>query len=69
MLSEGETDCCIRKVVDYSLELFENSFANYTEAIRQSFIQTEISDINERLERLIPVLNLYHSLREVVSKR
>lgn len=54
----------LEKAVDYSQELLENGFANYTEVItaRQSLLQAELSSVNDRLERLISVVNLYRSL-------
>lgn len=54
----------LEKAVDYSQELLENGFANYTEVItaRQSLLQAELGGVNDRLERLISVVNLYRSL-------
>lgn len=54
----------LEKSVDYSQELLEKGFANYTEVItaRQSLLQAELDGVNDRLERLISVVNLYRSL-------
>lgn len=54
----------LEKAVDYSQELLENGFANYTEVItaRQSLLQAELGGVNDRLERLLAVVNLYRSL-------
>ncbi|RAJ97467.1 NodT family efflux transporter outer membrane factor (OMF) lipoprotein [Larkinella arboricola] len=54
----------LRKSVDYSQELLRNGFANYTEVItaRQSLLQAELGSVNDRLQRLQSVVNLYRSL-------
>ncbi|MFC5410359.1 efflux transporter outer membrane subunit [Larkinella bovis] len=54
----------LRKSVDYSQELLRNGFANYTEVItaRQSLLQAELGGINDQLQRLQSVVNLYRSL-------
>lgn len=54
----------LEKAVDYTQELLENDFANYTEVItaRQSLLQAELGGVNDRLERLIAVVNLYRAL-------
>lgn len=60
---QKQTDA-LEKAVDYTQELLENDFANYTEVItaRQSLLQAELGEVNDQLERLIAVINLYRSL-------
>lgn len=50
--------------VDYTQELLKNGFANYTELItaRQSLLQAELGRINDRLQQLQAVVDLYSSL-------
>lgn len=52
------------KSVNYSQELLENGFANYTEVItaRQSLLQAELAGESNRLARLRAIINLYSSL-------
>lgn len=54
----------LQKSVDYTQELLKNSFANYTEVItaRQSLLQAELGRVNDRLQQLQAVVNLYSSL-------
>jgi NodT family efflux transporter outer membrane factor (OMF) lipoprotein len=54
----------LQKSVDYSQELLRNGFANYTEIItaRQSLLQAELGRVNDRLQQLQSVVNLYRSL-------
>ncbi|HRP58128.1 efflux transporter outer membrane subunit [Agriterribacter sp.] len=54
----------LRNSVDYSQELLENGFANYTEIItaRQSLLQAELGGVNDHLQQLQAVVNLYRSL-------
>ena len=54
----------LQKSVDYSQELLQNGFANYTEIItaRQSLLQAELGKVNDRLQQLQAVVNLYRSL-------
>ena len=54
----------LRHSVSYSQELLENGFANYTEIItaRQSLLQAELGGVNDRLQQLQAVVNLYRSL-------
>src|SRR5690606_8874646 len=49
---------------DYSQELVENGFANYTEVItaRQSLLQAELASIDDRLQPLRATIDLYRSL-------
>ncbi len=58
-----QTDA-LQKSVDYSQELLENGFANYTEVItaRQSLLQAQLASINDRLQQLSAVVNLYRAL-------
>ena len=58
-----QTDA-LRKSVDYSQELLENGFANYTEVItaRQSLLQAELASIDDRLQQLRATIDLYRSL-------
>lgn len=54
----------LQKAVDYTGELLENGFATYTEIItaRQSLLQAELGRINDRLQSLTAIVNLYKSL-------
>ena len=54
----------LQKSVDYTGELLKNGFANYTEIItaRQSLLQAELGSVNDRLQQLQAVVNLYRSL-------
>ncbi|WP_374759244.1 hypothetical protein [Dyadobacter chenhuakuii] len=44
--------------------MLQNGFANYNEVItaRQSLLQAELGSINDQLQRLQSVVNLYRSL-------
>jgi outer membrane protein, multidrug efflux system len=50
--------------VSYSQELLQNGFATYPEVItaRQSLLQAELGGVNDRLQQLQAVVNLYRSL-------
>lgn len=52
------------KSVDYSQELLENGFANYTEIItaRQSLLQAQLGEVNDKVQSLIATVNLYRAL-------
>lgn len=54
----------LQKSVQYTQELLRNGFANYTEIItaRQSLLQAELGRVNDRLQQLQAVVNLYSSL-------
>lgn len=54
----------LQKSVDYTRELLKNGFANYTEIItaRQSLLQAELGRVNDHLQQLQAVVNLYRSL-------
>jgi len=54
----------LRKSVQYTQELLRNGFANYTEIItaRQSLLQAELGSVNDHLQQLQAVVNLYSSL-------
>lgn len=54
----------LEKSVDYSQELLENGFANYTEVItaRQSLLQAELARVNNSLQQLNSIVDLYRSL-------
>lgn len=54
----------LEKAVSYTQELLENGFANYTEVItaRQSHLQAELGSVNDRMERLLAIVDLYRSL-------
>lgn len=58
-----QTDA-LQKSADYSQELLENGFANYTEVItaRQSLLQAQLSSVNDHLQQLTAIVNLYRSL-------
>jgi NodT family efflux transporter outer membrane factor (OMF) lipoprotein len=50
--------------VEYSHELLQNGFANYTEVInaRQFLLQAELGRVNDRLQQLRATVNLYRAL-------
>lgn len=54
----------LEKSVEYSQELLQNGFATYTEVItaRQSLLQAELGRVNDRLQQLQAVVNLYRAL-------
>lgn len=54
----------LQKSVEYTQELLQNGFATYTEIItaRQSLLQAELGRVNDRLQQLQAVVNLYRSL-------
>lgn len=54
----------LQKSVDYTQELLRNGFGNYVEIItaRQSLLQAELGRVNDRLQQLQAVVNLYRSL-------
>ncbi|MEO9209850.1 MAG: TolC family protein [Ginsengibacter sp.] len=54
----------LTKSVEYSQELLQNGFATYTEIItaRQSLLQAELGKVNDRLQQLQAIVNLYLAL-------
>lgn len=54
----------LEKSVDYSLELLQNGFANYTEVItaRQSLLQAELGEVSDRFQQATATVSLYRSL-------
>lgn len=54
----------LEKSVEYSTELLQNGFADYTEVInaRQSLLQAELGEVNDRLQKLQSTVNLYKAL-------
>jgi NodT family efflux transporter outer membrane factor (OMF) lipoprotein len=54
----------LKRSVEYSQELLRNGFANYIEVInaRQSLLQAELGSINDRLQQLQALVDLYRSL-------
>lgn len=54
----------LQKSVEYSQELLRYGSANYTEVItaRQSLLGAELSRVNDRLQQLQAIVNLYRSL-------
>lgn len=52
------------KSVEYTQELLRNGFANYTEVItaRQSLLAAELGKVNDKLQQLQAVVNLYRAL-------
>lgn len=56
----------LEKSVSYSQELLESGYANsnYTEVItaRQSLLQAELAEVNDRLQQLRSVIDLYRSV-------
>lgn len=54
----------LEKSVSYSQELLENGFAIYTEVItaRQSLLQAELAEVNDRLQQFRSVIDLYRAV-------
>jgi outer membrane protein, multidrug efflux system len=54
----------LQRSADYSQELLQYGFANYTEVItaRQSLLQAELGGVNDRLQLQQAVVELYRSL-------
>ncbi len=54
----------LQKSVEYTQELLQYGFANYTEIItaRQSLLQAQLGSVNDRLQQLQAIVNLYSSL-------
>jgi multidrug efflux system outer membrane protein len=54
----------LTKSVDYTRELLRNGFANYNEVIlaRQSLLAAELGRVNDQLQQLQAIVNLYRSL-------
>ncbi len=54
----------LQKSVEYSQELLRYGSANYTEVItaRQSLLAAQLGQVNDRLQRLQAVVNLYNAL-------
>lgn len=54
----------LEKSVDYSLELLQNGFANYTEVItaRQSLLMAELGSVNDRFQQITATIGLYRAL-------
>ena len=54
----------LTKSVEYTQELLRNGFANYTEVItaRQSLLAAELGKVNDKLQQLQAVVNLYRAL-------
>ncbi|MBT1704040.1 efflux transporter outer membrane subunit [Chryseosolibacter indicus] len=54
----------LQRSVQYSNELLQNGFANYTEVIqaRQSLLQAELGSVNDQLQRLQATVELYRAL-------
>lgn len=54
----------LEKSVEYSQELLQNGFATYIEIItaRQSLLQAELSNVNDKLQQLQSEVNLYRAL-------
>jgi multidrug efflux system outer membrane protein len=54
----------LQKSVIYTQELLKNGFANYNEVItaRQSLLVAELGRVNDRLQQLQAIVNLYRSL-------
>ena len=54
----------LKKSVEYSQELLRYGSANYTEVInaRQSLLGAQLGQVNDRLQQLQAVVDLYHSL-------
>lgn len=54
----------LNKSVDYTQQLLENGFATYTEIItaRQSLLQVQLGQVNDKLQALLASVNLYRSL-------
>lgn len=54
----------LSKSVQYTQELLRNGFANYNEVItaRQSLLAAELGSVNDKLQQLQAIVNLYRSL-------
>lgn len=54
----------LERSVSFSLELLQYGFATYPEVItaRQSLLQAQLGEVNDRLQQLQAVVNLYRSL-------
>ncbi len=54
----------LQKSVLYTQELLQNGFATYTEIItaRQSLLQAELGSVNDRLQQLQAIVDLYQAL-------
>ena len=54
----------LEKSVDYSLDLLQNGFANYTEVItaRQSLLMAELGEVSDRFQQISAAISLYRSL-------
>jgi multidrug efflux system outer membrane protein len=54
----------LQKSVEYSQELLRYGSANYTEVInaRQSLLSAQLNRVNDRLQQLQAVVNLYRAL-------
>lgn len=54
----------LEKSVDYTQELLQNGFANYTEVItaRQSLLGAQLNGVNDKLQQLQAVVDLYRAL-------
>jgi len=64
MIVRSKQTDALQKSVDYSQELLENGFANYTEVItaRQSLLQAQLASVNDQLQQLSAIVDLYRSL-------
>lgn len=64
MIVRNKQMTALEKSVEYSVELLRNGFANYTEVInaRQSLLQAELGEVNDRLQQLQATVGLYRSL-------
>lgn len=60
----GNQIIALEKSVDYTKELLVNGFANYNEVItaRQSLLGAELGKVNDRLQQLQAIVNLYRAL-------
>lgn len=54
----------LQRSVEYTQELLNNGFANYTEVLtaQQSLLSAELSSVNDRLQQLQAIVNLYSAL-------
>jgi len=54
----------LQESVDYTQQLLQNGFANYTEVItaRQSLLAAELGRVNDKLQELQSVVSLYAAL-------
>lgn len=53
-----------KRAVDYNRELLKNGYATYTDVLtsEQTYLAAQLSSVNDRLQQLVAIVNLYRSL-------